>query len=441
MSPPCLLFLSLLSIFCFSWPAMAREGIAGAVFDAVTGLPLSGATVTCGPAAALSDEQGQFQLPAGCQKIAVRAPGYLRKEQNAAFPPEFRLAPFTPRALYLSFYGAGSTILRGQAIKLIEETELNALVIDIKGDRGMISYRSGIALAAQIGAQEIITLKDLPGLLQSLKEKKIYTIARIVAFKDDRLAQARPDLAVKTAAGAVWKDKEGLSWLDPFRQEGWEYNLAIAAEAASYGFDEIQFDYIRFPDHAGLVFSRENTQENRVQAITGFLAAAHERLLPYNVYLSADIFGYVCWNENDTWIGQHLETLAPHIDYLAPMLYPSGFQFGVGAYKNPVKNPYEIIRLTLDNARERTGLAPLRFRPWLQAFRDYAFDRREFGGEQIQAQVQAARDFGSNGYMLWNPRNVYTAQGLSPFKTPGKMSAPVLKTEQAVDRQPEREKG
>ncbi|MFA5515185.1 MAG: putative glycoside hydrolase [Desulfuromonadales bacterium] len=421
--------LCLLLSFCFSFPATAGAGIAGAVFDAASGLPVAGATVTCGFVAVLADARGRFEAPAGCGNIAVRAPGYLRKEQDAAFPPEFRLVPFTPRALYLSFYGAGSRILRGQGVKLIEETELNALVIDIKGDRGMISYRSNIPLATEVGAQQIITLRDLPGLLQSLKAKKIYTIARIVVFKDDKLSQSRPDLAVRDAAGEVWKDQEEMAWVDPFRQEVWEYNLAIAAEAAEYGFDEIQFDYIRFPDRAGLVFSRENTQENRVRAINDFLATARERLIPYNIYLSADIFGYVCWNENDTWIGQHLETLAPHIDYLAPMLYPSGFQFGVGPYKNPVKNPYEIILLTLDRARERTGLPPVRFRPWLQAFRDYAFDRREFGGVEIQAQVQASRDFGSNGYMLWNPRNVYTAQGLTPFEAPEELEQPILKTE------------
>ncbi len=433
--PSLIAALSLLAILIqLQLPAEAREAFNGAVFDAATGQPLAGATITCGPATVISGRDGGFSIPALCQQLAARAPGYLRKEQDTAFPPEFRLTPFTPKALYLSFYGAGSRLLRGKALDLIEKTELNALVIDIKGDRGLISFRSSVPLATAVGAQQIITLKDLPGLLASLHEKKIYTIARIVTFKDNRLSHARPELAVKTASGAVWSDNEGLSWVDPFRPEVWDYTIDIAAEAARSGFDEIQFDYVRFPDRAGLVFSQENTQENRVQAISSFLARARERLVPYNVYLSADIFGYVCWNQNDTWIGQHLESLAPYLDYLAPMLYPSGFQFGVGAYKNPVKNPYEVVLLTLNNARNRTGLAPVRFRPWLQAFRDYAFDRREFRATEIEAQVSASREFGSNGYMLWNPRNIYSAQGLIPFDAETELPAPVLETGQRIEK-------
>jgi hypothetical protein len=178
------------------------------------------------------------------------------------------------------------------------------------------------------------------------------------------------------------------------------------------GFDEIQFDYVRFPEAPGLLFSKENTQENRIEAITGFLSEARARLAPYNVFLSADIFGYVCWNRNDTNVGQQLEELATHLDYISPMLYPSGFSHGLGRIKNPVQNPYEIVFLSLNRARERTGLPALRFRPWLQAFRDYAFDRRHFGRNEVRAQTLASEEFGANGWMLWNARNVYNAAGL-----------------------------
>jgi hypothetical protein len=127
-------------------------------------------------------------------------------------------------------------------------------VIDVKGDRGRISYKSAISLVAQVGAQEIITIKDIGWLLRSLRETGVYTIARIVVFKDEPLASARPDLAVKLPAGALWRDREGLSWTDPLKKEVWDYNIAVAVEAAQYGFDEIQFDYVRFPDARGLVF-------------------------------------------------------------------------------------------------------------------------------------------------------------------------------------------
>ena len=147
-------------------------------------------------------------------------------------------------------------------------------------------------------------------------------------------------------------------------------------------------------------------------AIGGFLTEARRRLVPYNVFLSADVFGYVCWNRNDTLIGQRIEELAPLLDYVSPMLYPSSFQFGIPAYRNPVAHPYEIVYLSLEQARQRTGLPATRFRPWLQAFRDYAFDRRPFGGDEIHTEISAAEAFGSGGWMLWNPRNTYSADGL-----------------------------
>jgi len=396
--------------------AFGCELVEGQVLDGGTGAGLAGATVTCGAGVVRADAEGRFAVYSEGKPLRVRAAGFRRVEVPAGAAAEIVLAPFTPKALYLSFYGISAPSLRNPALELIKNTELNALVIDIKGDRGMVCYPSPVAQAAGIGAQKVITVRDPEALLASLKERGIYTIGRIVVFKDDLLAAARPKLAVKTAAGTPWRDGEKLAWVDPFAREVWEYNIALAEEAASLGFDEIQFDYVRFPERAGLVFSRENLQANRVEAITGFLAEARHRLNPHNVALAADIFGYVCWNENDTNIGQQLERLAEHLDYISPMLYPSGFTFGVGRYRNPVANPYEIISLSLNKARERTGLSALRFRPWLQAFRDYAFDRRHFGASEIRLQTSASDEFGSNGWMLWNPRNVYSPAGLKGEK-------------------------
>jgi hypothetical protein len=133
--------------------------------------------------------------------------------------------------------------------------------------------------------------------------------------------------------------------------------------------------------------------------------------VPYNVYLTVDIFGYVCWNLDDTGIGQRVVEIAPLVDYISPMLYPSGFQFGIPGYPNPVAHAQEIVRFSLDRALARTHVSPLRFRPWLQAFKDYAFDRRVFDAREVKRQVSAAEEFGSDGWMLWNPRNVYTGIG------------------------------
>jgi hypothetical protein len=383
------------------------------VVDQVTGQAVEGATVVLNGKPLVVNEQGLFPVSKGGGKLGVKAPGYHRAEQALADPLpeepiEVRLAPFSPKALYLSFYGVGSKALRTPAVKLIEETELNALVIDVKGDRGMIPFRCSIPLACEVGAQKIITVRDIDELLGYFKNKGIYLIARIVVFKDDLLATARSDLAVKTPAGEIWRDRESLAWVDPFRREIWEYNIQIAVEAAKLGFDEIQFDYVRFPDSRSPQFSQPSTEEGRVGAITGFLQEAKARLAPYNVFLSADIFGYVCWNVNDTDIGQKLDPIASAVDYLAPMLYPSGFQFGIPGFRNPVQNPYEIVYLTLKKAQERTKISPLRFRPWLQAFKDYAFDRRHFNGKEVRDQISASEKFGSQGWMLWNPVNQYT---------------------------------
>jgi len=397
--------------------------ITGRVIDNVTLQPIKGAVVTIGDGIIETDEKGIFKIKSSGEKVAVRAYGYLRTEQTVTSTPllispfytspvTIKLVPFKPKALYLSFYGAGSKVIRDAALRLIADTELNALVIDVKGDKGMIPYKSSIPLASQIGAQKIITVKDIKGLIKSFKDKGIYTIARIVVFKDNLLAEARPDLAIRTAGGEIWRDREKLSWVNPSKKEVWDYNVSIAVEAAQNGFDEIQFDYVRFPDTKGLVFSMENTEVNRVNAISGFLMEARKRLSPYNTFLAADIFGYVSWNLNDTFIGQKLENLVPVLDYFSPMLYPSGFQFGIPGYRIPVSHPYEIIYLTLKRAQERTRIQSTRFRPWIQAFRDYSFDRRQFTGKEIRDQIDAAEKFGSHGWMLWNPRNIYTSDGL-----------------------------
>jgi hypothetical protein len=158
----------------------------------------------------------------------------------------------------------------------------------------------------------------------------------------------------------------------------------------------------------------KDTEENRLQAISGFLNEARQTLVSYNVFLSADIFGYVCWNLDDTGIGQRLQELAPELDYISPMLYPSAFQYGIPGYANPVAHPHEIVYLSLEEARKRTNLPTVRFRPWLQAFHDYAFDRRPFGAAEIGTQIDAAESFGADGWMLWDPHNVYSAAGLKP---------------------------
>lgn len=388
------------------------ESIFGTVQDAQTGALLNGAELRTVDDFTFSTANGSFQLQSDGAEIVVRLPGYLPQKVSVDFPLHLKMQPFTPKALYLSYWAADSSDRRNQLQQLIGETGMNALVIDLKSSRGDIAFRSQSSLARAVGAQKVRTLKDLPEFLSELKRQGIYTIGRIVVFKDAALSKHRRDLAVYTLDGYLWEDREKISWADPFNSEVWDYNINIAKEAAALGFDEIQFDYIRFPAKSDLIFSQENTGENRVAAINGFLQRAKQQLAEYPVMTSANIFGYICWKHKDQKIGQRLVDLAEHVDYLSPMLYPSGFPHGVPGYKNPVEHSYEVIAHSLEKAGELTGLPSVRFRPWLQAFRDYAFDRRSFTANEIHAQINASDASGSHGWMLWNAASRFSLAGL-----------------------------
>jgi hypothetical protein len=392
---------------------------SGSVIDSATGKPISGAMVTFGSKVTRTGANGTFQIDGISPALGARAYGYTRAQVEAgghgANSIQLKLAPFTPHAIYLSFWGVGTSSVRDPALHLATTTSVNAVVIDVKGDLGKLCYRTAVPLAGEIGAQKIITVPDMPRLLQDLHNRGIYTIARIVTFKDNMLCNAQPKLALRQN-NKIFKDHEGLTWCDPFFAEVQRYNIDLAIDAAKAGFDEIQFDYVRFPDAKGIQFSQPATDESRSKTITAFLSEAREKLIPYNVFLAADVFGYVCWNKTDTGIGQRINDLMGPLDYISPMLYPSGFMYGIPNYRNPVEHPYEIVRFSLDRARERTGLDPIRFRPWLQAFADYAFDKRQFTGKEIQAQITAAQSFGADGWLLWNPRNVYSGEAIRPVR-------------------------
>jgi hypothetical protein len=391
------------------------------VRDAADGRPLAGASILAHGRETLTDARGQFAVP-GVEPgtwLLVRSPGY-RRLAAAPTAPEvtLRLEPLVVKAAYLTYYGVHDREIRGRVLDLIEATELNAVVIDVKGDRGLIPYRTAVPLARAAGAEGPVIIRDMFGFIADLKGRRIYTIARIVVFKDTVLAHHRPDLAVIDArTGRPWTDREGLAWVDPFREEVWEYAIAVAQEAAAKGFDEIQFDYVRFPTDGSLSaarYARENTAPNRLEAVTAFLARARRALSPLGVYLAADTFGYTAFNTNDTDVGQRLEELAPHVDYISPMAYPSGYHLGIPGFRLPVAHPYEVVRESVRLTRQRTAEYRVRVRPWIQDFRDYAFDRRGFGVAEIRAQIRAAEDAGAAGWMLWNPSNRYTGEALRP---------------------------
>jgi hypothetical protein len=391
--------------------AVAAKGYSGKVVDAQTKAPIADAMVTLGDQQVRTGKDGVFHLEGAGETLKLRYPGYARREvptsELTGPTTEIALTPFKVKALYLSSYGLASKKIREAAKEAVKVNNLNALVIDVKGDQGFIPFKVDIPLAEKAGAQKTILFKDMKAVVASLKEQGLYLIARIVVFKDDPLAAAKPEWAVKTKGGGVFRDRERLRWIDPFLKGAWDYNIAIAKAAAEVGFDEVQFDYVRFPDNRAVGFAKPANRDSRTEAISGFLKAAHLALVPSNVMVAADIFGYVMWNLDDTGIGQTVASALESVDVVCPMLYPSGYQFGIPKYKNPVQNTYEIVYLSLKRAQERTGADPLRFRPWIQAFRDYAFRGGDFKEERMRIQIKAADTFGASGWMFWNPRNVY----------------------------------
>ena len=402
-------FLLSFTVFC-QIPPRTVHGVA---VDSTTHLPILGAWVSADGNVVRTGTNGEFQFKTNASCIDLRAPGYGRLHVPVDGQMRVPLSPLKVRALYMSFWSVSSQTMRSHIYETAAKAHLNGIVIDVKGDMGLVGIHTSIPMVSKIGANQVITIPDAPALIADLHQRGLYAIARIVTFKDSPLAMARPDLAVHAAGGGLFSDNEHLHWTDPFKQEVWDYNIRIAVEAAKAGFDEVEFDYVRFPDRKGLRFSKETNAENRVATITGFLAAAQKALNRYNVFLSADNFGYVAWNPGDTGIGQEFDQVGKVVDYISPMLYPSGFQFGIPGTRDPLSDPYRIVYASLERAKERTGFSGIVFRPWLQAFADYAFDHREFGKPQLRQQIKAAEDAGSEGWLLWQPRNRYPTEVLT----------------------------
>jgi hypothetical protein len=397
------------------WPSPT---VSGRVLDEDR-KPLVGASIVVRGTEVRTDADGVFKVDRVPPEasLLVKMPGFEKTRiAPGRVPVEAVLRPQAIKAAYLTYFGVGDRGIRSRVLDLTERTELNAVVIDVKGDRGWVLYRTEVEQALAIGAQGPGTLREFDAMMADFKARGIYTIARIVVFKDNILANARPDLAiVDTRTGKPWIDNEKLAWVDPFREEVWAYNIALAREAVRRGFDEIQFDYVRFPTDGKLGaarYARPVSRETRLPTIAAFLEKARREIGPTGAFLAADLFGYTAFNENDTDIGQRIEELAPHLDFICPMVYPSGYHKGIPGHANPILVPYKVVHESVRLIRKRAGGTVARVRPWLQDFRDYAFDRRVFGPAEIQAQIKGSDEAGGVGWMLWNPRNDYTGSAL-----------------------------
>lgn len=314
------------------------------------------------------------------------------------------------KGLYLTAYSAGSSAKISEIISLLNKTELNSVVIDLKDYSGYILYDSDLPFVNKLGLEDV-RIKDVPKLLEQLKSHKIYTIARISAFQDPLLAEKKPEWAIKSKAGGLWRDKKGLAWVDPTRPEVWRYVASVAREAARLGFDEINFDYIRFPTDgrlADIIYT--NGGQKRREVIADFFSQTSKTLSDLPVYLSADLFGLTTEKsgEDDMFIGQRLSDAVKYFDYVCPMVYPSHYPAGYLGYANPADHPYEVVYNAISSGVKKAQGQRAKIRAWLQDFNLGAV----YDGAKIRAQIDATDKAGADGWILWNAANRYTDAGL-----------------------------
>ncbi|OGR90768.1 MAG: hypothetical protein A2V88_07925 [Elusimicrobia bacterium RBG_16_66_12] len=310
------------------------------------------------------------------------------------------------RGAHLTGWAAGSTKARRRFLGEMQAAGFNAVAIALKDYDGRVFVRD-VPLARKSGAF-INAIPDLAGAVKDFKDQGVYTIARIAIFKDDHLARARPDLAVHFPDGRIWTNDKGTAWVDPYNREIWEYAVEIASRAAVAGFDEIQYDYIRFPSDGKTRqcrYSRkDHTAQTASQALREFLTLARSRLKPMGVKLSICTFGLTTSVDNGMGIGQKLDEMADLVDYVSPMMYPSHYAKGEYGLKNPNRQPYLTIHHGIKDALTRLGTRPEVLRPYLQ---DFSMGVR-YTPAHVRAQIRAAEELGVQGWILWNAQNRYT---------------------------------
>jgi len=333
---------------------------------------------------------------------------------EVVFVPTHIETPEAVKAVYMTACIGGTPSLRTKMLSLFDGTELNSLVLDLKDYTGTISY-SSTKVAVPAGGRGC-RIADLPEFITELHSRGIYVIARITVFQDPLYASHKPKLAVQSISNpsSVWRDKNKLAYIDPGASEYWDYIVSIGKEAYEIGFDELNFDYIRFPSDGNLSdtsYSHSIGRKKR-EVLRDFFAYLDLTLASTSVPLSADLFGLTTSAYDDLGIGQVLEDALPYFDYIAPMVYPSHYSKGFNGMANPAEHPYEVIKSSMDHAVRRAVLAsttPLKLRPWLQDFNLGAI----YTPAMVRAQMQATYDAGLTSWMLWNASNRYQTEALA----------------------------
>lgn len=320
------------------------------------------------------------------------------------------------KAVYITGWAAGSDKFLSRLFGLIDKTEVNAVVIDIKDYSGRISFPVDDPYLSKIGASET-RIPDVKGLVSKLHDKGIYVIGRISSFQDSYLINVHPEWAVKTKSGSVWADFKGVKWLDPGAKPVWDYLIAIGKQSYAYGFDELNFDYIRYPSDGNMedISYSWSDGRNRETVMRQFFLYLRENLDSLGAQLSADLFGLTTSASGDLGIGQKLEDALPYFDSVYPMVYPSHFAKGFDGFPKPAERPYEVIQSSMKSAVAKAIAAsssPEKIKPWLQAFDLGAI----YTPEMVHSQVKAVEESGLSGYLLWNAGSIYDERFLPAKK-------------------------
>jgi hypothetical protein len=313
--------------------------------------------------------------------------------------------PTQAKGVHISIPIASSGVDVEKMISMIERTELNALQVDLKDEWGKIGFVLDNDLVKEVGsASDDI---EIDALVDRMRYHDVYSICRIVTFKDPLLAKAKPGLAVQDKRGGLWGSGQ---WLDPYSKEAWDYNIAVAEAAAKAGFNEVQFDYVRFPSDGDTSKCLYPNQDSRKpgEVIDGFLAYAREKLSPYNVFLSADLFGLTASDQGEMNIGQNVKDVAERVDYISPMVYPSHYNVGEYGVKSPENNPSTIVSKSLADFKKKIAGSQAGLRPWLQ---DFSL-RVTYTPDMVRAQIDATKKAGINQWLLWDPECTYSEQAL-----------------------------
>src|SRR5437899_12271565 len=337
------------------------------------------------------------------------------QQESVLLPPSANI-----KGLYVNAWAFG-TSKPWQLVRLADETEINAFVIDVKDDTGCLLYPSQVPTAEQIGANNCVRAKDAKARLDTLSAHGIYTIARIVVAKDPRLAERKPQWSVKErGTGGLWRDRINIAWVDAYNDSVWVYSAQLAQEAVRMGFAEVQFDYVRMPDEprerlATAIFPARRRGDTPRSAVRRNIQLLKALVAPFGAPVTFDIFGLTASATDDMGIGQVWEDFSSIADVVLPMVYPSHYQAGAYGLAWPNGQPYKVVRRALEEALGRSR-APdaAAIRPYLQAF---TLGRRlpRYTPFEIREQIRAAEEVGITSWVLWNPRSVYPRDALRPY--------------------------